>query len=652
MSNRAWRHGVLCVLAGVLVASRAVDAQRRPSADALPKTAPSATAVRAEMAGVLLQAKKYGDAAREYRALLSRDTSNFEYRLGLARALAWGGKPRDAERELRALQARHLQILTVDSLLRSVRDAMDPNASEAAAWVAERPTYAPYRVALARALVREHLARLAAVQYDTLLMGTSLGPTPETIALRREQAHAYLDAGDAVTGAARLRDVLRLTPRDTAIRHELAVVLAGGVWGAEGRAQYDTLLATAQTADLYTERARLRLAVRDTSGAESDLGAAMPLGATSTAYLMLGDLYRARGDFGPARSMYRLALMHLDEDEDRMAVGAALAQMAREERPVAAFIPTVGDDPGWRITTEGVGDNLGVHYAASTIRRTAPIGSAARVGVAVVNQYLGERSPSRSIDLTAVGAEASLAGEVGYGPLLIRAGAEGGALHLPDSRTIPIGSATLAAWVSTWALAVRTFADAAYPTLLTTTSIRPLTGTGDAITQRSNSAALGGPLGPADIAVSGEQTRLSDGNRRTTVEGLLRFPLMPGLNAVYSGNRIEFAKRSTRYWDPISYVSHAAGLELASRADRGFTAALRVLPGESWSTEAAPPVTGGRTSRAPPPPIKRSTFQIGGGGDIGWRDPRWEGAAALTYGSGRDGDYRRLGATLALRILR
>src|SRR6478736_1974464 len=95
-----------------------LSAQRRGGADAPSKSAPSMTSVRAELAAVLLQSNKYNDAAREYRALLARDTSNFEYRLGLARALAWGGKPREAERELRALQSRHLQVATIDTLLR------------------------------------------------------------------------------------------------------------------------------------------------------------------------------------------------------------------------------------------------------------------------------------------------------------------------------------------------------------------------------------------------------------------------------------------------------------------------------------------------------------------------------------------------------
>jgi predicted Zn-dependent protease len=55
--------------------------------------------VRAELAALLLQSGRYDDAAREYRALVARDTANTAYRLGLVRALAWGDHPREAERE-------------------------------------------------------------------------------------------------------------------------------------------------------------------------------------------------------------------------------------------------------------------------------------------------------------------------------------------------------------------------------------------------------------------------------------------------------------------------------------------------------------------------------------------------------------------------
>jgi tetratricopeptide (TPR) repeat protein len=636
-------------------AAAPLQAQRR-----VPPTSPSTastntTAVRAELAAVLLQSKKYTEAAREYRTLLSRDSTNFEYRLGLARALAWGNRFGEAERELRILQGRHLQILTVDSLLRAVRDAMDPRASEAATWVAERPTYGPYRLAYARALAKERAGRRAGAQYDTLLQGTSLGPLPDPLMLRHERARAYLDAGDLAGGVASLRDLLRWSPRDTSVRHELAVILTNGSAKAEGRAQYDTLVATAPTAALFTERGRLRLALGDTSGAESDMLAALPLGGTATAYVTLGDLYRERGDFGPARTMYRIALTRLgNERANRIAVEAELASMSREERPVAAFVPTVGDDPGWRVSSDAVGDNLGVHYAASTVRGTAPIGDDVRAGIAVIHHYLGERSPSRSINLTAVGLEGMLSGQVSQGSFLGQAAIEAGGLHLPLTGVMPIGTVTLASWISTWQMAVAGSAGPAYPTLLTTTSLEPLTGDDPPITDHSLTESIGGPLGPADVAAMAQQTRLSDGNHRTTAQAFVRLPLMPGLSVVYSGTRIAFSSRSTQYWDPIDYSAHGVGLEIGSHGMRGLSAAMRVIPGVAWSVEAPPdaaPVRSGRFSQQEPPTISRETFQVSGGGEVTWRDPSWEGVAALTYGQGRTGDYRRVGVTLGVRVI-
>lgn len=76
----------------VLLAVSALPANAQRRGDTLSKTANTMTNVRAELAAVLLQSKKYGEAAREYRALVSRDAGNTDYQLGLARALAWGGQ--------------------------------------------------------------------------------------------------------------------------------------------------------------------------------------------------------------------------------------------------------------------------------------------------------------------------------------------------------------------------------------------------------------------------------------------------------------------------------------------------------------------------------------------------------------------------------
>jgi Tfp pilus assembly protein PilF len=644
------------VVALCLFAPLTLRAQQRRTPDTQSK-APSTNTIeiRAELAAVLLQSKKYADAAREYRALLARDSDNFEYRLGLARALAWGGHAQEAERELRVLQAKRLQTATVDTLLRAVRESMQPKAGEAMSWVAERPAYGPYRLALARALARERYDRLSGAQYDTLITGTSVGELPPPLVLRHEQIDMYLHAGNVAAGAASMRALLRVVPADTESRHQLAVLLAEGRWKTEGRAQYDTLIATAPTAGLLTERGQLRLELADTSGAESDMTAAVSRGGTVTAYLTLGNLYRARGDNTAARPMYRFALSELNDQPDvRRTVKTALAEMAREDRPVAAFAPHVGDDPGWGINSEGVGDNLGVYYAGSTLGGTAPVGSNVRIGAAALHQYLGERSDERSINLTAVGGEGSLSGKVAYGSLLLRADVNGGALHLPGGRSIPIGSAALATWVSAWEMAFEESEGPAYPTLLTTTSVQPLTGSADAITEQSATGMLGGPIGRADVAVSAQQTRLSDGNRRTTLQGYARYPLTPGMNLVYSGTRLTFADRSTRYWDPISYESHGVGIELGSQSPRGFSAVVRALPGLAWSRDVPPPPTTTPRTRTPRQSeiVDQRAFQLTTGGDLTWREPRWEGTAGLTYGQGRTGEYRRLGATVGMRVIR
>ena len=70
----------LPVLALLAALPATAAAQRRPQ---------EARRIRAEYASVLLQSKKYDEAIVEYRRLVAAEPSRFEYRLGLARALAW-----------------------------------------------------------------------------------------------------------------------------------------------------------------------------------------------------------------------------------------------------------------------------------------------------------------------------------------------------------------------------------------------------------------------------------------------------------------------------------------------------------------------------------------------------------------------------------
>src|SRR5262245_43633998 len=187
------------------IASTQVDAQRPKGSARSPASSGARTksqsTIRAELAAVLLQSGRYAEAAREYRLLVQREPQNRSYRLNLARALAWGNQPREAEPILAQLHREQPVDGAIASLLRSTRDAFEARAAEAAAWVGEEPGYRPYRVALARALARERLLGLAAAQYDTLLRTADLGSTPSVATLRLELADVYAHSGDWMTGA-------------------------------------------------------------------------------------------------------------------------------------------------------------------------------------------------------------------------------------------------------------------------------------------------------------------------------------------------------------------------------------------------------------------------------------------------------------------
>ena len=635
---------MVMVAAGALAlggAARPTAAQGRPARPA----------VRAELAAVLLQSGRYDEAAREYRALLGRTPNSYEYRLGLARALAWGEHPREAEGELRALAARRPSDAAVDSLLRGVRESLEPRAVEAVDWVHERPSYAPYRLALARALAREKHPALAIAQYDTLLTLPGDGRLPARGVLVREQADAYVDAHDRAGGAARLAEALRLAPADTGLRHALAGYLADGHRDAEAIAQYDTLIAAAATEVLYVERARAKQSAGDARGAERDLSASIALRPTAGAYVELGDLYRARGDYRAARVMYEAARAR-GGPNDGARITAALVQLAREERP-AALAPLVGDDPGWRAVEDFSADNLGVRYSELTLRRTVSSGAATTVGVAGIYRRLGEHADGIAEDAAGVGARAGVAREIVLGAVVARAALDGGALQYTRGGTLAEGSVSAAAWVGPWEASLELSSAPAFPSLMTFESLVSADGSAP-LRETSTTATLGGPLGALDVAVSWQQSRLSDGNRRVIVQAYARYPLAPHLFAVYSGSGIGFDERSLRYWDPSRYVAHGAGLELATRQARGWSAAARLLPSWALSDEApvltSPVVPGEIIGRGPVE--RRNATQLGGSGEAAYRGEVWELAGAVSYGRGRAGDYQRFGASLAVRILR
>ena len=129
-----------------------------------------ALAIRAEMASVLLQSKRYDEAAREYRVLLAHNPRSYNHRLNLTRALMWGNRPREAERELTVLMGQRGREPRLESMLLSARQQLRPSADEAYAWFNERRSSVEYRRILARALARERRSSEALAQYDTLIL--------------------------------------------------------------------------------------------------------------------------------------------------------------------------------------------------------------------------------------------------------------------------------------------------------------------------------------------------------------------------------------------------------------------------------------------------------------------------------------------------
>jgi tetratricopeptide (TPR) repeat protein len=607
-------------------------------------------AVRAELATVLLQSGRYDEAAREFRVLLGREPNNFDYRLGLAHALAWGDHPREAERELVQLIARRPNAAGLDSLLRSVREAYDPRAVDASQWVAGDPTYAPYRVALARALAREHLYSLAIAHYDTLLTRPGVGPLPEKGALLRELADVYVGAGDRAGGAERLRTALAYAPLDTALRHALATMLADGRNLVAARAEYDTLIQQSPSAPLYRERAQLALSLGDRTGAEADLWASVGLQSSGDAYLLLGDLYRERGDYRGARSMY-VAARQGGSRVVRTAVAGALAQLDREERP-ALLAPLVGDDPGWRLSEDASADNLGVAYSALALRRTLAVAAATRLSLGVEWRQLAERTAARHLDATGVGVNAGGWQEVGYGPLLARLDLQGGAVnHELGGGTMGVARGALALWLYAWQADFEVATAPAYPSLFSAEALLPLDG-GKPLVERDAGLTIGGPAGPLDVGVAVQRSLLSDGNRRLTIESYLRYPLGANFYALYSGTGVGFAQRSTLYWDPSRFSAQSAGIEYAVRRVRGLSFAARILPSYAASDEAPtiPSGTPGDPSVVRGPLTSHSAVQLGASAEAGYRVHGWEAAGALSYGRGRAGDYQRVGASITIRM--
>jgi tetratricopeptide (TPR) repeat protein len=595
----------------------------------------SSSAVRAELAAVLLESGKYSDAAREYRWLVQIDGRNTAHRLGLVRALAWGGSYREAERELRLLAAQRRGDPTVEELQQLVRTNLEPDSREARQWVFERPSYAPYRIALARALVRERQPRAAIAEYDKLL---ATNPTP---ALLRDLGDAYAAAKDRAGAIRRAREFVARAPADTGFRLALADLLVADRQFEAAIAQSDTVLSLARTPATLVSRARINIARGDLGGAERSLMEALAMKQTPEAYLLLGDTYRWRGEFGRARTSYEYARTM---KRDR-TVTAALAQLARDERAVLAFEPAPVAEEGWQTNATTSGDNAGIHYSTLEFRRGFGFGSGFVGSATMQVRQLRESRLSTRGALGGYSVDLGLSHEAIAGAFLGRVGASAGAAIHPMAKTVPAASFAATARYYAWSASVDLSTGPAYPFLRTLASVIPFGSGSRPLTALTSAASLSGPFGVIDMAAGMRRTEISDGNLRKELQGYARLPLTPALSAVYWGNSIAFTRPTPMYWSPQGYSSNSLGFELAARQLRGWSLIARALPGIA-STNDLPFVSSASSDTS----SRRLRFQVTTGAELAYRRPGWE--SAISFGWGRVASYSRTEASARITLAR
>ena len=569
---------------------------------------------RAEYAAALLALEQYDSAAVNYRILIAADSDDVAAHVGLARSLAWGRHPREAEPELRWV-TRHMSSDTTSdstfvSMLHVARNSYEPTTADAARWVREDPQYAPYRLTLARLLAAEHRLDLSVVHFDTLMMAN-----PSSLPLIREAAGVHAMAGDSVGDARLLRQAVVLAPNDTSLRQSYAEALAWSGDRAAAVAQYDTLLAASgPNPDLLLARGRLYAFSGDNVAAERDLSAALAQRPSPEGWVMLGDLYRWQGDRQQAWQAYSEASSLRPGDPGAEGGFAELA--ATERRQKAAVL---SQELGWNTFASYLGDNAGFDLSIAGLGGGMSIGPTSALLVGADARRLGSDN-----------GEAAYLGLVQYFRSY-RFSAEGGAVSYRQRGDFGYASLSAAgSWLGLWTSAeVRTG-----PTFQWLMSPRTLT-------YRGASASLTIPAGLAAFSFGVDRMWLSDGNDRTQLLLGARYALWRGLSAIYSGGMIGFDRASASYWDPRRFTSHAMGLELSTQRDSGFSVSARLLPGIGVMNEGFDPTV----------PNGRSAAQLSSGLALAYRRHWWSLTLDGDYAQGvRDSGYHSARASARLRI--
>jgi tetratricopeptide (TPR) repeat protein len=650
---------VVLFLVATVGATMSADGQAPPASERRQRTSAGSIdplAVRAEYASALIQARRYREAAAEYRRLLEQQPSNFEWRLNYARALAWGGSHRAAEVELRRLSALAPRNGTVEELLRSVRESIEPTVGEATVWVEERPGYTPYRLALARAYVRERRPRMALRHFDIVL------ERQPAASLYAEAADAHAAAGNRARAADLYRRAVARAPSNAGLRRSYARALAANRQYEAAIEQYDLIAGSQSDAALIAERGEVQLRRGDAAAAERDLLASIARRPTRDVYLLLGDMYRWRGQFKRARAAYEKALAL--RPDDRM-IAARLAQLTREERPGFGFASLLDEKLGVTVDARAMTDNTGFVYAASGARIGFSFGRGTVLGLGVEPRVVYDRTPSGVVvdDPDAAIRVVGTAGSLGLAHTFTgeeidaRIAGRAGAVGHSAAPMVPLFSAgAVVTYRSAWSFSLEGSTGPAYSDLMAVAiaddpSLGPTTGANvTLLTSRTFGVGITVPFGIADLAAQHESMWLSDGNRRSVFQAWVRVPLLAGLSLLYSGSSIAFAERSFLYWDPPGYVSHAVGFELGVRSDEGVALSARVLPGVGRAVEG---LTAGDPRRLDETELGVARFvgQLAASLDLSVRRRHWETALGAGLGTGRAGGYRRFDGHLSVRYI-
>ena len=565
---------------------------------------------RTEYAAALLALQQYDSAAANYRILIASDSDNVDAHVGLARALAWGNHPRDAEPELRWVTLHAHDDTTFVAMLHVARNSYEPTTADAARWVAEDPQYTPYRLTLARLLASEHRLDESAAQFDTLVAAN-----PASLPLIREAAGVHAMAGDSIGDARLLRHAVALAPTDTSLRRSYAEALAWSGDRASAVAQYDTLLAARNSdPDLLIARAQLYALSGDNTAAERDLSAAIAKRPTPEAWVMLGDLYRWEGDRQHAFNAYSEASALRPGDA---GAEGGFAELAAADRRRQSAI--VGQELGWNTVASYLGDNAGFDLSIAGLGGGFRVGPTSALLVGADARRLGSDN-----------GEAAYLGLVQYFGGY-RFSADGGAVSYRERGDFGYGSLSAAGSLGgLWTSAeIRTG-----PTFQWLMSPQTLT-------YRGASASVTIPAGAAAFSFGVDRMWLSDGNDRTQLQLGARYALWRGVSAIYSGGLIGFDRASALYWDPRRFTSHAMGLELSTQRDSGFSVSARILPGIGLMGDGF----------ASTDPSAHSAAQLSSGLALAYRRRWWSLMVDGDYAQGvRESGYHSARASARLRI--